>query len=76
MSNTEVFDANEESAWSSSTCSDSGNESEDSKVEVYAIKVLPQIVSESMNHLKDLNVVPMKEAELLKQVKFALTSSN
>jgi len=51
----------------------SNNESNNSEVELYVVDVLPQVVDYSMQHLKDIEVVPSKKEEILSKVKFGPT---
>ena len=57
-----------DSAWTSEyTTSDSESETE---VDLYALDLLPQVVTNSMPHSEDITVVPSRREELLKLVKF------
>lgn len=63
----------EESSWDSEPEDNSSVESDISEAELYAIDVLPQVVSDSMQFIDDQDIDQTKQNELLSKVKFGPT---
>ena len=67
----DTSDEEYDSTWTSEvTTSDSESETE---VDLYALDLLPQVLTSSMNHLDDHTVVPSRHEELLRLVQFGPT---
>jgi hypothetical protein len=62
-----------DSSW---TCEGSSFDSEsDTEVDLYALDLLPQVLTSSMSHLEDDSVIPCRQEELLKLIQFGPTLS-
>jgi len=59
----------DETSWSTDPPTDS-NEDSDLEAKLYAIDVLSQMVSESMPHLEDPDIIPTMKEELPRMIKF------